>query len=400
MDQLSKLGPMQAIAKFWGTLNSTQRFITAIFISTSVVLLLVVSLVATKPKMAVLFTGLESGDSGAIVAKLQESKIPYEVDGTAIKIPANKVHETRMQLASQGLPESSNVGFEIFDKSSFGMTEFSQRVSYQRALQGELSRTIDQLDGVMQSKVLISIPEESVFADEKKQPKASVQLKLRPGSQMGSDQVAGIVRLVSSAVEGLTPNQVAVVDTNGNLLSEPTDEATGLDPRLNASQLRLKRAYEHQVQQDIQSMLERVLGPNKSVVRVNAKINFDRKEKNSELYEPVEGNKGILLSEDRTEEAYSEADGRVGGIVGVRPALNPDSSVTEVTPVGEGGYQRVESSAKYEVSKTTEHVITAPGQVEKMSVAVMVDGKVDASKIPSIQNAVAAAAGIELERGD
>ncbi|HOM73365.1 MAG TPA: flagellar M-ring protein FliF, partial [Armatimonadota bacterium] len=138
MDQLSKLGPMQAIAKFWGTLNSTQRFITAIFISTSVVLLLVVSLVATKPKMAVLFTGLESGDSGAIVAKLQESKIPYEVDGTAIKIPANKVHETRMQLASQGLPESSNVGFEIFDKSSFGMTEFSQRVSYQRALQGEL----------------------------------------------------------------------------------------------------------------------------------------------------------------------------------------------------------------------------------------------------------------------
>ncbi|MEN6370675.1 MAG: flagellar basal-body MS-ring/collar protein FliF [Armatimonadota bacterium] len=398
MDQLTKLGPMQAIAKFWGGLSNTQRFMAVVFISTSVVLLLVVSIVATRPSYEVLFSGLEAADAGTIVSKLQESKIPYEIDGSTIKVPEKNVHELRMQLASEGLPKGGTVGFELFDKNNLGMTEFTQKLNYQRALQGELSRTIDEIDNVTQSRVHVVIPEENVFADDKKQPTASVILKLRPGSRLSPDQVSGIVRLVSSAVEGLTPDHVTIVDTDGNMLSEPVDSSTGLDPRMSSSQLRMKGEYEQQVRQDIQSMLERVLGPNKAVVRVNAKINFDRKEKNSELYEPVETNKGVLESEDRMEESYNGSGSAPGGVVGVRPAINGTASSTVTT--GGNGYQRIQSNAKYEVSKTTEHVITAPGQLEKISVAVMVDGKVDAGKVQSIRNAVSTAAGIDPQRGD
>jgi flagellar M-ring protein FliF len=399
MEQFAKLGPVQAFTRFWGTLTGTQRFVTAVFISTSVVVLVVVSVVATRPRMSVLFSGLRAEDAGAIVAKLQETKIPYEVDGSAVKVPASSVYETRMTLASQGLPQGGNVGFEIFDKGNFGMTEFAQRLNYQRALQGELSRTIDQLDQVVESRVHIAIPEASVFTDKQKEPTASVVLKMRAGGRLEQDRVAGIVHLVSSAVEGLDPAHVTVVDTRGNMLSESTDDPAGLDPRMSASQLKLKREYERQVEQDIQSMLEQVLGPNKAIVRANAKVNFDRKETDSELYQPAQTNRGVLLSEQRLDESYSGNSGTVGGVVGVRANVRPGgAAVSKAT--GEGGYQRTETTSKYEVSKTTEHVVTAPGQVEKMSVAVMVDGKVDAGKIPVIQNAVATAAGIEPQRGD
>jgi len=396
-----KLGPLQALARFWGTLNVTQRFVTAVFMSLSVALLAIVSIVATRPRMSVLFSGLQPGDSGAIVAKLQENKVPYEVEGSAIKVPEKSVHEMRMQLASQGLPQGGSVGFEIFDKSNLSMTEFSQRVNYQRALQGELSRTINQLGGVEQSRVHVAIPEPTVFADREKQATASVVIKLRPGSTLNSDQVGGVVHLVSSAVEGLRPNHVTVVDTNGNVLSESSDDSTGLDPRLSASQLKLKREHERQMEKDIQSMLERVLGPNKAIVRVNAKINFDRTETSSETYLPVAGtNRGILLNEQRLEESYNGGTGTVGGPVGVASNLRPGGARVSPGPAVEGGYQRVDTTSKYEVSKTTEHIVRAPGQIEKLAVAVMVDDKVDASKLAAIRSAVSTAAGIDLARKD
>jgi len=396
MDQ--KVGPFQAIARFWGTLSGSQRFVTAAFLSLSVVLLGVVSMIAAKPRMEVLYSGLQPSDAGAVVAKLQENKVPYEVDGSVIKVPQKHVHEMRMQLASQGIPQGGSVGFEIFDKSSLGMTEFSQRVSYQRALQGELSRTIDQLDGVEQSRVHIAIPEPSVFSDKEKDATASVVVKLRPGSRLGSDQVGGIVHLVSSAVAGLKANQVTVVDTNGNLLSESGDEATGLDPRLSASKLRLKREVEAQMEKDIDSMLERVLGANKAVVRVNAKMNFDRRETSSETFTPAGTNAGVLTNEQKLEESYAGGSGTTGGAVGVGSILRQGGAVS--SPTGKGGYQRVETTNKYEVSKTTEHVVKAPGEIEQLSVAVMVDGTVDGAKIATIRSAVSAACGIDTLRKD
>lgn len=401
MEQFAAWGPAQAVRSFWNSLNSTQKTVSVVFLAVSVGLLLVVSVVATKPRMGVLFSGLESQDAGSIVAKLQERKVAYEIagDGSVIKVPTKEVHQLRLEMATAGLPHGGSVGFEIFDKTSLGMTEFAQRLNYQRALQGELCRTIAQLDNVEQARVHVAIPEKSVFKSEEKHPAASVVVKLRPGRDLNPDQVAGIVHLVASAIEGMKPNHVALVDTHGNVLSEAGDDVTGLDPRLSASQLQLKQTHERQVQKEIQSMLERVLGSGKAVVRVNARMNFDRRETNSELYNPLgeNGNTGVLSNERRFEETYGRESGTAGGVVGVpansRPTQMGSSS-------NERGYHRTETTNQYQVSKTTEHVISAPGTVEQLSLAVMLDGKIDSSRIPAIQSAVEAAAGIDIERGD
>lgn len=390
-----KLGPLQALARFWGTLNNTQRFVTAAFLSLSIVLLGIVSVIASKPKMEVLFSGLQASDSGAIVSKLQENKVPYQVEGSAIKVPSKYVGEMRMQLASQGLPQGGTVGFELFDKSSFGMTEFNQKVTYQRALQGELERTVGELDGVEQSRVHISMPEPSVFKDKAKEPTASVVVKLRPGTQLGADQVGGIVHLVAAAVEGLKPGQVSIIDTTGNMLSEPSDDTTGLDPRLSASKMKLKHEVERQMEKDIGSMLDRVLGANKAVVRVNAKMNFDRRETSSETFSPAGPNTGVIVNEQKTEETYGNGAGTAGGNVGVGAALRGVTPTASTS--GKGNYLRSEITNKYEVSKTTEHIVKAPGEIEQLSVAVMVDGTVDGAKIATVKNAVSAACGIGID---
>ncbi len=396
-----KLGPLQALARFWGTLNNTQKFVSAAFLSVSIVLLGIVSVVASKPKMEVLFSGLQSNDAGAIIAKLQEQKVPYEVDGTVIKVPTKNVYETRMQLASQGLPAGGNVGFELFDKNSFGMTEFSQKVTYQRALQGELERTISQINGVDQARVSMAVPEKSVFTENQTETTASVLLKLKPGMELSADQVGGVVHLVSSAVEGLKANQVTVVDTNGNLLSEAGDDGTGLDARMSSTKLKLKRQVEQQIAKDIDTMLARVLGPNKAVVRVNAKMNFDRRETSSETFSPGGANTGVLTSEQKTQESYGNgnagavAPAATGGPAGIASTL-PGAQANTASG-GKNNYLRTESTAKYEVSKTTERVVKAPGEIEELSVAVMVDGKVDAATLPAIKNTVSAACGIGLD---
>lgn len=393
MEQLTKFGPLQAIVRFWGALSNTQRFVTTVFIATSAVLLVVVSAIATRPKLEVLFSGLESNDAGAIVSKLQERSIPYELTngGSVIKVPGKNVHEMRLAMATEGLPQGGTVGFEIFDKSNFGLTSFTQKVSYQRALQGELSRTIGQLDLIQQARVHLTIPEKKLYDRDESHSSASVVVKLRPGGDLGSEQVSGIVHLVAAAVEGLDSRNISVVDTAGNVLSEPTDDATGADPRLSASQLALRRGYEQQAQKDLQTMLERVLGPNKAVVRVSAKMNFDRTETESELYQPGGAGKGILVSEEHTQESYGAGPGGA-------PSATP---LTAANAGAKGnGYSRVETSSKYQVSRTTEHVVRSPGYVEQVSVAVMLDENVDAARIPAVRNAVQAAIGADPARGD
>jgi flagellar M-ring protein FliF len=249
MEQFIKLGPVQTLIKIWNAMTSTQRFMSVAFLSLSIVLLLIVSVIASRPKMDVLYSGLAADDAGAVINKLQEQGIPYEIsgNGSVIKVPSNKVAELKIAMAAQGLPQSGTVGFEIFDKNTFGMTEFSQRVQYQRAIQGELARTISQLDAVSAARVHITIPSPTVFKNEDSKPSASVVVKLRPGRDLETESVAGIVHLVASSVEGLRPENVTVVDTHGNVLSAAVRDATGLDPRLSASQLQLKSQYEQQL---------------------------------------------------------------------------------------------------------------------------------------------------------
>ncbi|MDH7602694.1 MAG: flagellar basal-body MS-ring/collar protein FliF [Armatimonadota bacterium] len=405
MNQLSKLGPFAALSKLWGELSPPQRLVVAAFSAVSLASLVLIGVVASKPRMSVLFSGLTSEDAGAIVQKLTEQKIPYRLsaDGSTIEVPANKVYDVRLQLATQGLPQGGTVGFELFDKSNFGMTEFAERLNYQRAIQGELQRTIKQLAPVIDARVHVALPEEKLYASEQEPVTASVVLRLRRGTPLTDEQVGGIVHLVASAVEGLKPSNVTVVDTDGNVLSEPLAGGSSGGQLLTAAQTKMKRQYESELAANLQSMLARIVGPDKVVVRVSAELSFDQKETKSEIYEPARSDtggptgtgasaaEGVLVSQETRTETYS-------GSVQPPPNLPARSGAR---PAGTGdNYTRKETTAQYQVTKRIEQTISAPGQVRRLSVAVLVDDKVEPAKVPAIEQAVAAAAGIDTARGD
>ena len=398
MDQLMKLGPFAAIGRLWNDLSSAQRAMVAAFVGLAVVVGTLAALIASKPRMAVLFSGLASEDAGAIAQKLNEEKVPYQLsgDGGTIEVPADKVYDLRLKMATQGLPQGGNVGFELFDKTNFGMTEFTQKMNYQRAIQGELTRTICQLRPVMSARVHVSIPQETVFASEQEPAKASVALKLRRGMPLTDEQVAGVVHLVSSAVEGLKPENVDVVDQDGNVLSSGTGGTTGA---LSANQLKLKRQYENEITANLQSMLTRIVGPDKAVVRVSAEMDFDQKQTKAETYEPAggtaasgqtaaAGQTGVLSSQETLTETYtgSAAPSILGG------------GAARTTSSGGDRYNRATTTAQYQVSRKIEERVSAPGQVTRLSVAVLVDKSVPSSQIPSIRDAVTAAAGVKPGR--
>lgn len=390
-------GALAALKETWNNLSSTQKLVVSSVVVISIAIVIVVSTIGMRPSMATLFSNLESADAAAIADKLRDLKIPYDLsaDGAVIKVPSNQVYDLRLKMVTQGLPAGGTVGFEVFNKANFGMSEFSQKVTYRQALQGELVRTITQLGQVEDARVLLTLPEERIYQEKQEDAKAGVTLRLKRGMTLGDDQIAGIVRLVASSVEGLKPENVTITDTNANMLSEATGDAGGLSARLTATQVRLKREYEQQLQKDIQSMLDNIAGPGKSVVRVSAKMNFDRKETTRELVTPggTEG-KGILVSEETVSESYNGA--------GASKAKSP-VSVTQVNPKpapANSDYTHTEISNKYEVTRSTEKTISSPGQVEKLSVAVMLDEAVGAGKIPSIRDTVKAAVGIDEAKGD
>lgn len=408
MEQLARLGPFAALSRLWKELSPAQRLVVAAFASLSFTSVVLIGMALSKPRMAVLFSGLTSEDAGAIAQKLAEQKIPYRLsaDGTTIEVPANKVYDVRLQLATQGLPQGGTVGFELFDKSNFGMTEFAERLNYQRALQGELQRTIKQLAPVVDARVHIVMPEEKLYEDEQNPVTASVVLKLRKGKPLADEQIGGIVHLVSSAVEGLKPSNVTVIDTEGNVLSEAVTLAGGGGQLLTAAQTKLKRQYETELAANLQGMLAHIVGPDKAVVRVSAELDFDQKETKSEIYEPAQagtgttagGNAGtsaqaagVLLSQETRTETYS------GSVV---PPANLPNRANARTASGADNYTRTETTAQYQVTKRIEQTVSAPGQIKRLSVAVLVDDKVEPAKLPAIEQAVAAAAGIDTARGD
>ena len=409
MEQLAKLGPFAALSKLWNDLSPAQRALVAAFIALSVAVAGFAAVIAAKPRMSVLFSGLEAEDAGAIAQKLDEAKVPYRTtgDGSTIEVPSNQVHQARLRMATQGLPQGGSVGFELFDKSSFGMTEFAERVHYQRAVQGELKRTICSLAPVMGARVHVVIPENKVYANEQDPTTASVVLKLRRGTPLTDEQVGGVVHLVSSAVEGLKANNVTVIDSEGNVLSEAVASGGGGSGRMTSNQSKLKRQYESTLASNLQSMLARIVGPDKAVVRVSAEMNFDQMHATSETYEPAvvaqEGEagatsseqgakQGVLRSEESTSETYTG---------NVRPPGNIAASTGEGGASAKGDeYSLTRNSRQYNISKRIEETVTAPGNVERLSVAVLVDESAKGVKVGTITEAVSAAAGIEQARGD
>jgi len=317
-----------------------------------------------RPDYQILFSNLSPEDAGEMVNKLKERKLSYELsqNGTAILVPRDKVYEVRLSLASEGLPKGGGVGFEVFDRTNLGTTDFVQRLNYQRALQGELGRTIKQMREIEQARVHIVTPRESLFVEEQKKATASVFIKTRSAMTLGPAQVEGIVHLIASAVEGLEPVNITVVDTSGRVLSKKND--TSLLGQLTSTQLEYQRNIEEGLKRKIQGMLEEVLGLNKAIARVSTEIDFQQVDITEEKYDP----NTVLRSEQKNAERSSTK--AQGG-----QESNPKSQAQVPPPPPETNLsERQNETRNYEVSKINRRIKSPVGSVKRVSAAIIVDG--------------------------
>ena len=348
-----------------------QRMIVLVALAGSIAGLIAIALWTQQPDMQVLFTNLNPEDAGGIVDKLKETKVPYETTGggNTVLVPSAQVHELRLQLATQGLPHGGGVGFEIFDRTSIGMSDFVQKLNYRRALQGELARTIAQMPEIERARVHLATPERRLFSnDENNRSRASVVLSLRNGQALAKTQVNGIVHLVSSSVEGLQVKDVTVVDGHGRLLSSAAggDDAAGL----TGSQLEYQRTVEKDIETRIQTMLERIVGVNKAVVRVSSILDFRKVETTEERYDP---NSQVVRSEQRGQEKANGLNGVSGGVPGVQSNV-PEGTVQEPAQTSSSNNQTKNETVNYEISRTVSRVVESSGSIKQLSVAVLVDG--------------------------
>jgi flagellar M-ring protein FliF len=342
----------------------------------------------------VLFSNLSSDDAAAVVDALRAGRVPYRVgDGGQVLIPAARVHEWRLRLASQGVPSGGTVGFEIFDKNQFGMTDFAQRLNFQRALQGELARTIGQLKEVQQARVHLALPAPRVFSSQERPASASVVLRLRPGATLRPDQVRGIVHLVTASVEGLSPDRVTVVDSTGRMLVSGLDRIGGL----SANQLEARTTIEQDIERRVQSLLDPIVGPGHSAVRVAALVNFDQIERTEERFDP----KTLVRSQTRSSENLQGTSAQP--TVGPQGAPQPQAQATATNRT-----QRESEQTTYEIARTVEKTVVAPGDIRRLSIAVLLDVPMVGGKrvprpdeeIERIKRLVASAAGVRSDRRD
>ena len=317
-----------------------------------------------SPDYQILYSNLSENDIGLIIQKLKEMKVPYKIEHGNVLVPSENIYDLRLQLASQGLPQGGGIGFELFDETSFGTTDFVHKINYRRALQGELARTINSLKEVEQTRVHLSIPEKSLFLREEDKPSASVLIKLKPGKRLTSSQVEGIVHFISSSIDGLVPKNVTIVDNNGQMLTGPDDETIAL----NNVQHEYKRNYEKDVESRIINILEPIVGKEKVRAKVNAEIDFTQTESTEEKFDP---NGQVIRSEQNNHE--KETTLGEGGVPGV--ASNLPEKQAQKPSASQIKSDKKTETINYEISKVTKHVKNSYSDVKRLSCAVIVDGK-------------------------
>lgn len=390
------------LLEVWRNLGRGQQIAVAGIGAISVVVIIVLVSWATTPEYGTLYSNLAEADAAAVAAKLKESKIPYELanGGATIRVPSRLLYETRLQLASAGLPQRGGVGFEVFNQTNFGMTDFIQKVNYQRALEGELARTIGHLGPVEQARVHLVNPQPALYTDDEKPATASVVLTLKPGQKIKEAQVRGIAQLVSSSVEGLALENVTIVDAGGNVLSASLADKN--DPlRTSSSQMETEKAFETDLEQRVQGMLDRVVGYGKTTVRARALFDWNQYEATSEIFSPDDREPQVRSSHDSIERSGGTVD-EVGGTPGVRANIPIYAGIVTDTASTQGQYERRDTTTNYEVSKTLEKTSKSAGTIKKLSVAVVLDDAAPLSdeQINEVTKLVTAAAGIDASRGD
>lgn len=389
----------QQISTLWGNQSSTQR-VAMVSILASVLILVVFFVVwASNPSFSVAFSGLSEGDAGMIVEQLTAQGTPYELRGPGtILVHSDQVYEVRLQMAREGLPEGGTVGYELFSGNMLGMTDFTQRITYQRALEGELERTILSLASVNEVWVHIVTPEKSLLESDQNLTTASVTVKSSPGRQMDTSQVQSIVHLVSSSVEGLKPENVVLIDVDGNLLASGN---AGGDMAATVSQTSSQHAAEElmasQIENQVQNFLADVLGPNESVVQAAVEMDWTEREVSTVVFDNLGP---VIRSSQIISEAYATDSDLLGGVPGAVTNL-PIPGPAEVISGTEGTvYVRYEDITNYEISETQSLEIGSPGNIERMTLSVLLDGVDETIDLPKLQASIAAAAGIDDTRGD
>lgn len=389
----------------WAGLNAAQRI--------SVVLAAVLAVAGTagvvvllRPEFVPLYSRMGPEEAAQVVAKLESLGVSHRITGggTTVQVPKDRVYAVRLQLAAEGLPRGGT-GFELFDKTSFGASDLTQRVNYQRALQGELVRTIGTLAEVESARVHLALPQERLFTDASPSPSASVVLRLRPGAALTRQQVRAITHLVASSVEGMSPDRVTVVDAQGTLFSSGQQEAAGMGAAQMAEREQIEAAIEHR----LQTMLDRVLGSGRSIVRVSAQVDFSRRQIQEESFSQ---NSRAPKSEITVEESYDgrgASSGAASGSAQGASTASGSSGQAGAVPsyaasASRGGvgsqYLRRESRTTYEVARRVEREISAGGAIRRLSVAVLVDQAVPAAQVAALKEAIAAGVGFDASRRD
>lgn len=359
------------------------------------------------PKYQLLYSELEQSDAAAISAYLQKNNIKFKIspEGDQISIAGTSVAKLRLDLANKGLPKGSGVGFEIFDKNNINISDFSQKVNYKRALEGELARTISSLDSIKSAKVHLALPTKSVFKDQNEEAKASVILVTEFGTKLTDEQVKGIQHLVSSSIQDLKPQNVQITDQDGNSLVKFNDPNSLEQEKLSQNDKKVKD-YETKLESDLVEMLTPILGKGNVLVNVSAEMNFDEAEMNIEMYNPNDefGNKTqpTVRSEKVTAEKYSKSKEKNPGTAGTqnRVPLYVQENTNKADKKDDKDYQKEERTINFEISKSVQRIKKATGLVKKISVAVVVNKDLNTSERSTLRQTVQVAAGLDMDRGD
>lgn len=413
----------QQVLQHLGNLSQRQKLAGAVILAMLVALIVAAWSWSRTPDYSVLFANLEERDGGAIITALQQQNVPYKVgpgSGT-IMIPSAQVHEVRLQMAAQGLPKGGLVGFEVMENQRLGVSQFLEQVNYQRALEGELSRTVQAVSAVAAARVHLAIPKQSGFLRDEMKPSASVMVTLYPGRVLDPAQIAGIVHLVSSSVPQMSSEGVSVIDQNGNLLTRPPGAVR--EAGLDATQLNYVREVEAGYQRRLEALLTPLVGPGNFRAQVAADVDFNRIEETAETYRPNPAPEQAIRSQ-QTSEQFSGVTGP-GGVPGALSNQPPVPATAPVVTPGnanaEGEQQNEQrpvnrnrsATLNYELDRNIQHIRHASGQVRKLSVAVVVRQRSETmpngqtrnivltpEEVERITALVRGAIGFDAERGD
>ena len=391
------------VTRFWAARTLPQRILFA-GVAVSVVASFALTILwLNQPDYKVLFSKLAQDDANRVMEMLKSSKTPYKLEdgGQTILVPADQVSEARLKVAGEGMIRGAGLGFEIFDQTKVGQTDFVQHINYQRALQGEISRTISDFPQVEKARVLLVLPQKSLFIEEQRKPSASVVLTLKPGAKLDPKQIQGIVNFVSMSVDGLDPNRITITDTSGRIVFQPKD-TTSIDG-LTTTQFEFRNTYQQNVERKIEDLLGPIVGSGKSIAKVTAALDFSKKVTKRQSYDP---NATVVRSEV-TEESTTNQKANAG-------------TVPETNFRGDGfngNENKVDQTSEkkqtnYEINAEQQEIEAPTGELQRLSLAVIVDYVPDpnskdgkyiprsAEELEHIKQAVMNAVGFDAKRGD